>query len=119
LLHPSAAEMSTAIANVASHEVGHLLGLAHTADSLGIMDVTASLSELLADQDFRRSPLYYEVFPIGHQDAIQTLVDTVGGDGLGPRQRQRIKDGDPTRFRAYPAGPPARSLYYLSTCGLN
>ncbi|MHC4697573.1 MAG: hypothetical protein ACYTFA_12610, partial [Planctomycetota bacterium] len=119
LVPPAVSDMSAAIANVASHEMGHLLGLVHTRDSLGVMDVTAGLSELLDDQDFRVSPLYSDVFPIGYQDAIQTLIDTVGGDGLEPRQRQMIKDRDPARLRGHPAGPPARSRFYLSTCGLD
>ncbi len=119
VLNPSVEEIGAAIGNVASHEAGHLLGLVHTFDSLGIMDVTASLSELLGDQDFRRSPLYSEVFPIGYQDGIQTLIDTVGGSGLELRQKQIMKDLAPVRFRAQPSGPPARSQYYLSSCGLD
>ncbi|UCE59540.1 MAG: hypothetical protein JSU63_19115 [Phycisphaerales bacterium] len=118
-LAPSVTEMSNAIANVASHEVGHLLGLVHTRDALGVMDVTASLNDLLRNQDFRRSPLYADVFPIGHQDAIQTLLDTLGGDGFVARLKQYAKDSDPARFRTAPSGPSAREQLRLSSCGLH
>jgi len=118
-LAPSVGEISNAIANVASHETGHLLGLVHTKDAQGIMDVTASLRDLLYDQDFRRSPLYADVFPIGYQDAIQKLLDTVGGDGFIARLKQYAKDSDPERYKTTPSGPPAREQLYLSSCGLH
>ncbi len=79
-LNPSRKQMSQAVANVASHEIGHLLGMVHTKDPFGIMDVTASLSQLVTDQAFTRSPIYAAVFPLGYQDALQYLLDTVGGD---------------------------------------
>ena len=44
-LRPSVAAMSQAIANVACHEIGHLLGLVHTQSPNDIMDVTASLRQ--------------------------------------------------------------------------
>jgi len=118
-LDPSVEEMGQAIANVASHEIGHLLGLVHTADREGIMDVTASLNDLLLDQSFRRSPLYSAVFPLGDQDAIQMLLDTLGGDPF--LAIFKLVD-DATRSRALtlpPTGPPARNGLTLSTCGLD
>ena len=118
-LEPSVSEMSTALANVASHEAGHLFGLVHTSDSLGIMDVTAGLSELLRNQHFRMSPLNSFVFPIGYQDAIQCLLDTVGGDESILHQRESAKDRDATRYRMNLNEPPARDRLYLSTCGLS
>lgn len=92
-LNPSVERMAQALANVASHEAGHLLGLNHTRDPLGIMDITATAYELLQDQDFRRSPLEPSIFPIGWQDGFGQLLETVGG---GPISR---------RLSAAPLGP--------------
>lgn len=115
-LQPTAVGMSQAIANVGSHEIGHLLGLVHTSDHAGIMDITASLNGLMIDQSFRRSPIYSAVFPIGSQDAVQSLLDSVGGDSL----LSVLKYLDArSRTRSEPTGPPARSHCYLSSCGLD
>ena len=117
-LEPSVLQMSRAIANVTSHEIGHLLGLVHTKDSKGIMDVTASLNQLLVDQDFRMSPLYTDVFPIGWQNALQLLVDAVGGD-VDPTAVKGFGDAGPSPKSFDDAGgPSARESLLLSTCGL-
>lgn len=116
-IQPTVTEMGQAIANVASHEIGHLMGLVHTKDAAGVMDVTASLNQLLEDQAFRRSALYSEVFPIGAQDAVQLLLDSLGGDLL--LTLSKYVDGSLAKaYKREPDGPPARSLYYLSSCGL-
>lgn len=80
VLEPTIEEIAQALANVTSHEAGHLLGLVHTFDPNGVMDITASLRQLSRDQAFSRSPIERSTFPIGDQDAAQTLVDGVGGD---------------------------------------
>ena len=77
-LNPSVAQMSQAIANVASHETGHLLGLVHTSDANDLIDVTASLRQLLDDQDFKTAPLYSQVFPIGGENSPLLLDLGVG-----------------------------------------
>jgi hypothetical protein len=79
-LNPSLDEYAQALANVASHETAHLLGLIHTSDIHGIMDITASLRGLMADQVFSRSVLESGTFSLGYQDAAITLVESVGGD---------------------------------------
>lgn len=122
-LEPDIEEMALALANVASHEIGHLLGLVHTADSQGIMDITASLNDLLTDQSFRVSALHPDVFPIGAQDAPRSLSYSVGlRPGADAYATQDVPD-ELARTRTRTAGPEmrrryARSRYFLSSCCL-
>jgi hypothetical protein len=116
-LEPSVQEMAQAIANVSSHEIGHLFGLVHTDDPAALMDVTASLSELTLDQEFSRSPLYAAVFPLGYQDDVQYLFDVLGGDPAARPAKRR----DAALHAVGPspdAGPPARTGLCLSSCCL-
>lgn len=78
-LAPSVSEIAQSMANVASHEIGHLLGLNHTQDPLGVMDITATAYQLLQDEAIRRSPLNASVFSTGFQNGVSLLVATVGG----------------------------------------
>jgi len=116
-LSPSVAEMSQAIANVASHEIGHLLGLVHTQDASDIMDVTASLNQLLRDQTFGKSPIYRIVFPIGYQDSAQLLFDSVGGDPIEFYGFLKHREWVRARAMFDPDEPPARASSTLSSCG--
>ena len=79
VLSPSVDEMAQCLANVASHEVGHLLGLNHTQDPTSIMDITATAYQMLQDESFTRSVLHPTIFSTGYQNAIALLVNTVGG----------------------------------------
>ncbi len=79
VLAPSVDEIAQALANVASHEAGHLLGLWHTSDPTDLMDITATARQLLRPQTFRHAPLHPTVSPIGWQNAPDLLAWAVGG----------------------------------------
>lgn len=71
-------ELATAIGNVAVHEIGHLLGLNHVTDIDDLMDTTGGAQTLLAEQRFMTSPLHYSIFPLGWQDGVLLLLETIG-----------------------------------------
>ena len=116
VLDPSVEEISQALANVASHEAGHLLGLYHCADSRAVMDVTASLRQMLGDQSFMRAPLHQEYFPVGYQDALRTLIENVGGDLSGAKQAAAAQLAARSRWYDGGSGPPARATHVFGTC---
>lgn len=79
---PSADEIATAIGNVASHEIGHLVGLEHVSDPVAIMDASSPVEVLLGRQEFTIAPLDRTIFPIGRQDAPTLLRQAVCPVGL-------------------------------------
>ena len=117
-LNPTVEQLGRAIANVASHEIGHLMGLVHTRDSAGIMDVTASLKALMQDQAFRRSPIYEGVFPVGEQDGLRYMYDAMGGDEtIINRKTSASRQRVPAKLIVDDA-PAARLQWRLSGCCL-
>ena len=75
LTHEQIAQM---IANIASHELGHLLGLYHTMNPHDIMDTVGSAFDLSEDQSFLTSALHGSVFPSGTQNPHLLLTLGVG-----------------------------------------
>lgn len=82
-LEPDEEALAQVLANVTSHELGHLLGLRHTDDQNDLMDVTATARRLMHDQGFRKSPLHSSVSPLGCQDSPAMLAWAVGGRLMG------------------------------------
>jgi len=74
---PLPEELGVAIGNVASHEVGHLLGLQHVVGDNALMDERSNGPALLRDRAFGTAPLSATVFPIGKQDAPRLLADAL------------------------------------------
>lgn len=71
-------QMGVMIGNVGSHELGHLLGLYHTADGHDVMDTTGTAWDLVGAQVFTRTGLEENVFPIGYEDSPRLLMQIVG-----------------------------------------
>jgi hypothetical protein len=75
---PTATELGTAIGNIGTHEAGHLLGLNHTDDDLDLMDDQSPADAFLLDQEFMEAPLSTDIMPIGTQDGVLLLDESVG-----------------------------------------
>jgi hypothetical protein len=109
---PTAQGMGIAIGNVGTHEAGHLLGLNHTDDDDDLMDDRSSATAFLDDQEFKEAPLSSDIMPIGTQDGVLLLAETVGlteGSSVAeaprsrsartppaPRSSQKSADGETT-----------------------
>lgn len=117
--NPTVEEMGDALGNVASHEIGHLLGLHHTKDAQGIMDTSATLRQMLRRQSFRRSPINGDTFAVGFQDAPRTLLANVGGDADAAYSAEatllQAKVIDPW-YEAGPQFPVRQTMQFGSGC---
>jgi hypothetical protein len=74
--------MANALGNTVAHEIGHLLGLVHTADCDSLMDTVCFNERRLALQDFKLARLDDSVFAIGWQSAEEILGWVLGFVGM-------------------------------------
>lgn len=77
-MHLSVAQMAVMVGNVASHELGHLVGLYHTHDPNDILDTTGTAWDLAATQVFETAPLEPSVFAVGMQNSPLILQQSLG-----------------------------------------
>jgi len=81
-VQPDARGLGTAIGNVASHEVGHLLGLSHVHQAYDLMNGYDAPDNLLGDQRFKNSLLNLSIFAVSDlslgQDGHLMLLEAVG-----------------------------------------
>ncbi len=78
LTQPTFEEMAQALGNTTAHEVGHLLGLVHTADCNDLMDTTCFNDRILSPQAFDSGTLDASVWPFGAQPEVDILTWVLG-----------------------------------------
>lgn len=117
-LWPSAEETAQALANIASHELGHLLGLEHTAEAQDLMSTAASARQVLeVDASFLRVQLQAAVFPLGWQNNPYLLLQNVGANPQAQASaRLRLTDTPPKAETSWRNALPDIPIVQCSRC---
>ncbi len=117
-LQPSAEEIALALANIASHEMGHLLGLEHSAEAGDLMATAATAQQILEiNAAFDRTLLLDSVFPTGWQNGTHLLQLNVGPNPSGSSgARLRLTDFMPKPSTAWRDALPDIPIVQCGRC---
>jgi matrixin len=116
-LEPTVDEAAQALANIAAHELGHLLGLEHTSESGDLMATASSARQVLeVDADYRRARLEPTIFPVGWQSSSALLLLNVGQSGTAGG-RSVFFDTIPANNRAAERDADGTPDILLPMCG--
>ena len=80
-LLPDVNALGQLLANAATHEAGHLLGLSHTQDPRDVMDTTGSSRQMLLRWELRKAPIHQVFLPKGFQNSPYSLAMWLGTRG--------------------------------------
>lgn len=112
----SGEEMAVMLANVGSHELGHLLGLYHTQLPTDVMDTTGTALDLAGDQSLGRAPLEPTVFVVGYENAPAMLEAAVGRNAAAKEVTNPLAEARIRKAQSMRAFAGAELKGHCGTC---